>query len=249
MPFSPANRLATFIQTIHILDSTWKDLAKRSGVDVNDNTNTNAIVDSIFNWASSFDTALQYMECQLRVCKAYRLTLSLKKSHFFLKRFEFVGINVSTNGNCPAMSKHQLLQHWPIPEYVCDVASFIGFLQFYSAFIPFFEVRAKPLREILKHEYTSCVGNLWNSTAAAAFEELQNCILHNPCLCRFNHNKLTVLWTDFSSLGFGYIVCQPDNDDASLALVAQYKSGNGFDFMTANSNGILHPVAFGLRQT
>jgi hypothetical protein len=160
MPFGPTNGSAMFIQMIHDLNSAWKDLAKSLGVDVNDDTNTNVIVDDIFNWASSFDMALQYMECQLRICKVYHLTLSLKKSHFFLKRFELVGMDVLPNGNCPAMSKHQLLEHWPKPEYVLDVASFVGFLQFYSVFIPFFEVRATPLQEIMKHEYTFQVVDL-----------------------------------------------------------------------------------------
>ncbi len=113
MPFGPTNGPATFIQMIHDQDSAWKDLATRSGISVDDNTNTNIIVDDIFNWALSFDSALQYMEHQLWICKAYCLTLSLKKSCFFLKRFKFVGIDVSPGGNCPAMSKHQLLDHWP----------------------------------------------------------------------------------------------------------------------------------------
>ncbi len=76
MPFGPTNGPATFIQMIHDLNSAWKDLAKSMGINVNNNTNTNVIVDDIFDWASSFDTAPQYMECQLRICKAYRLTLS-----------------------------------------------------------------------------------------------------------------------------------------------------------------------------
>ncbi len=234
---------------IHNLNSAWKDLAKSLGVDVNNDTNTNVIMDDIFNWASSFNMALQYMEYQLRICKAYHLTLSLKKSQFFLKQFKFVGIDVLPDGNRPAMSKHQLLEHWPKPEYIHDVASFVGFLQFYSAFIPFFEVRATLLREIMKHEYTSQVGDLWNSITAAAFEELQKCLLNDPCLRRFDHKKLTILQTDFSSLVFGFIVRQPDNNDASLALITQYMSGNGFDFMTTNSNGTLHPIAFGLQRT
>jgi hypothetical protein len=82
------------------------------------------------------EEALKYMECQLWICLAYRLSLSLLKSHIFLKRFEFVGINVCSDGNCPAMSKHQLLEHWPQPEIVHDVAKIVGFLQFYSEFIP-----------------------------------------------------------------------------------------------------------------
>jgi hypothetical protein len=144
-----------------------------------------------------------------------------KKSCFFLKRFEFVGVDVLPDGNCAAMSKHQFLDHWPTPEFVCNIASFIGFVQFYSAFIPYFEVRAKPLQEIMQHEYTLRVGDLWTPKAAAAFDELCQCILCDPCLCCFNHRKLTVLWTDFLSQGFGCVVCQPDDDNTSLQLVAQ----------------------------
>jgi hypothetical protein len=96
---------------IHDLDSAWKDLAARSGLNVDDNTNTNIIVDDIFNRAISFDSALQFMECQLQICKAYHLTLCLKKSCFFLKCFKFEGVNVLPYGICPAMSKHQLLDH------------------------------------------------------------------------------------------------------------------------------------------
>jgi hypothetical protein len=159
---------------IHDLNSVWKDLATRSGISVDNNTNTNIIVDDIFDWALSFDSALQYMECQLQICKAYHLTLSLKKSCFFLKRFEFVGIDVSPDGNRPGMSKHQLLDHWPKPEFVCNVARFIDFVQFYSTFIPYFEVRAKPLRDIMQHKFTLRVGDLWTPTAAATFDELRS---------------------------------------------------------------------------
>jgi hypothetical protein len=68
------------------------------------------------------------------------LSLSLRKSHIFPKRFEFVGIDVCSDGNRPAMSKHQLLEHWPQPEIVRDVAKIVGFAQFFSKFIPQFEL-------------------------------------------------------------------------------------------------------------
>jgi hypothetical protein len=177
MPFGPSNRPATLIQMIHDLDSAWKDLAAKCGLTIDDNTNTNIIVNDIFNWAKTFGKALLYMECQLCICKAYQLTLSLKKSHFFPKRFEFVGIDVSADGNQPAMSKHNLLRHWPLPKLVQDVASFIGFLQFYSSFIPHFEVRALPLHKIMTRENTEPVGNMWTADANSAFKELKNSVL------------------------------------------------------------------------
>ncbi len=80
------------------------------------------------------------------------------------------------------MSKHELLKHWPIPVLVCDVASFVGFLQFYSKFIPNFEIRVEPLHTIMAREYTEEVGDLWTPEAQSTFDELRNSILGDPCL-------------------------------------------------------------------
>ncbi len=97
----------------------------------------------------------------------------------------------------------------------------------------------------MTREYAEPIGDMWTAAANSAFEELQKSVLCNPCLCLFDHRKLTVLRMDFSALGFGYVVCQPGDDDCSLAKTAQYMSGNRFGFMTKDGSGILHPGAFG----
>jgi hypothetical protein len=99
MPFGPVNGPATFIAFIHNVDSTWKDVAQLHGVVINKDTNTNIIIDDIVGWAKSYHLALIYMESQLQVCQSQNLSLSLKKSQIFPKRFEFVGIDVCPNGN------------------------------------------------------------------------------------------------------------------------------------------------------
>jgi hypothetical protein len=147
------------------------------------------------------------------------------------------------------MSKHKLLHYWPSPELVWDVASFVGFLQFYNNFISFFEVRSPPLQVIMEWEYTKPVGKSWTDEARTTFYKLKQSILCNPCLRWFNHRKLMVLCMDFSAQGFGYVVCQPANNNILMAMAAQFMSGNGFDFMGKNNKGILHPVAFVLRRS
>jgi hypothetical protein len=73
-----------------------------------------------------------------------------------------------------------------------------------------------------------------------------NAILKDPCLRQYNHRKLLVLCTNFSSEGFGYIALQPLADnDASLATVHSSMKGGPFEFMTKDSTDILHTVAFG----
>jgi hypothetical protein len=140
MLFGPTNGPATFINFIHNVDSQRKALAQQSGLVIDDNTNAKIIVDNIFSWSDLLENALSYLECQLCVCQAYQLSLSLHKCCIFSKRFEFVGIDVCPDGNRPAMSNHQLLEHWPQPEFIRDIAKIVGFTQFYGKFIPQFEL-------------------------------------------------------------------------------------------------------------
>jgi hypothetical protein len=85
MPFGPINGPATFISFIHDVDSQWKALATSCEISVNEQTNTCIIIDNIMNHGLDLSTSLRYMECQLHVCLAYRLLLSLKKSFIFPK--------------------------------------------------------------------------------------------------------------------------------------------------------------------
>ena len=132
MPFGPVNAPAVFISLIHDMDSTWKSLAEQDGIQINDDTNTKIIVDDIFSWSYQFSIALKYMACQFKVCQAQNLSLNLKKCNFFPKRVEFVGFDVCLDGNRPAQSKFDLLNSWPTPTTVRDVASFVCFAVFYS---------------------------------------------------------------------------------------------------------------------
>ncbi len=111
MPFGPVNGPVIFIVFIHDLDSTWKALAIKRGLLIDDSLNTKIIVDDIFSWAKSFDSFIQYFTCQLDICISQNLSLSLKKSFFCPDRMEFVGHDVCSNGNRPAMSKHSLMTH------------------------------------------------------------------------------------------------------------------------------------------
>jgi hypothetical protein len=249
MPFGPTNGPATFINFIHDVDSQRKALAQQSGLIINEDLNTKIIFDDIFSWGKSLRQALSYMECQLRICQSYQLSLSLKKSWIFSKRFEFVGISICPDGNRPAMSKHQLIQHWPQPEFFRDVAKIVGFAQFYSKFIPKFELRIAPLHDLITaHKYTKPAAPHWTTSCQNSFKDIKHAILSDPCLKHFDHNPLIVLWTDFSSKSFGYVVCQPGSDTASTATMDAYHSGSDFSFMTKDSTTALHPVAFGARR-
>jgi hypothetical protein len=147
------------------------------------------------------------------------------------------------------MSKHQLLNTWSAPESVRDIGKFVGFIQFYAHFIPHFEVRIAPLRVVLPNAYMDLVNSYWSNDTKAAFKEMHQAIHSDPCLHCFDYRKLLVLCTDFSAHGFGYIACQPANDDLFLATMNTRMQGGHFNFMTKESQATLQPVAFGCRHT
>ena len=157
MPFGPTNGPATFVNFIHDIDSVWKALAQQHGIPINVDTNTKIIVNDIVSWAEQICHTFAYMQFQLKVCQAENLLLNLRKSHFLPKRFEFVGIDLCNHNNCPAQSKHMLLKTWPAPKFFYYIAKLIGFAQFYSRFIPNFEMCAAPLRTVTKKEYTKTI--------------------------------------------------------------------------------------------
>jgi hypothetical protein len=159
-------------------------------------------------------------------------------------RFEFVGINVCADSNHPAQSKHTLLKTWPAPETVCNIAKFIGFAQFYLRFIHNFKLRVAPLHEITKQEYTDPVAQYWSNAAQNSLNAMKNAILADPCVLCFDYRKLIILWTNFLCLGFGWVLCQPGDNEASNKAVQEYRLGKGFNFMTKESSAVLRPVCF-----
>jgi hypothetical protein len=102
------------------------------------------------------------------------------------------------------------------------------------------------LRKLTKNEYTDPAALLWTDTDQATLEDMKNTIISNPCLQRFDYQKLVLLCTDFSALGFGYMLLQPGNNDASIKASQEYREGKGVSFMTKDFPAVLHHVCLGL---
>ena len=149
---------------------------------INEDLNSNIIIDDILSWATTLIIALLYMECHLRIAQSQNVLLSLKKLFIFPKCIEFVCVDICSDGNRPAQSKHNLLHHLKTPAVVRNVAKFMGFLQFYSRFFPNFEVRISTLRTIMLQDYDTPIGGLWTAAAQTEFDDLRSMILADPCI-------------------------------------------------------------------
>ena len=61
-----------------------------------------------------------------------------------------MGVDVSKEGNSPASSKFDMLKIWKEPTTARTVIGFIGFTMFYMRWIPYFELKITPLRDLIR---------------------------------------------------------------------------------------------------
>lgn len=250
MPFGIKNGPVSFIIMIHDLNHTWQSIAQSRGIVFNASTGTRIIVDDIFSWADSFETFIAYLRCQFEVCRAQNLSLSLKKSIFLPKRVTFVGHDVCDDGNRPAQSKHQLLETWPEFTDVRSISSFVGLVNFYAKYIPNMELRIFQMRELLKLEYDTLLTPAQIVSVSDERKDMIQAIIKDPCLMRWSPTKRSYLRTDACARGFGAVLLQPDDDDASLAAMNREIEGGPCEFQTKDGENLrLRPVNFCARRT
>ena len=91
----------------------------------------------------------------------------------------------------------------------CDVASFIGFLNFYSVHISCLEQRIVSLLILTKLDTETVITDLLTAEYEAAKMNMINSIFSVPCIACFYHKKCPYLLTDFSETFLVMIYVNP----------------------------------------
>ena len=125
--------------------------------------------------------------------------------------------------------------------------SFISFGNFYFHWIPFYELKIKPLREITsKYPLDEKLTEVqFMTTHKEAYNFVKKKLLSYPILQCTNIKKRFYLKTDFSSVGLGFALCQPDDNVESLAAMKREDEEGPCEFDIFTSKLRLLPVAFG----
>jgi hypothetical protein len=252
MPFGLKNAPPVYVAMMHDLKDLWTTMAEEKGVDTSEDNGTTIIIDDTFIYGVSIEHAFLITRCVCLIARKYHLTWKLKKSQWFPSKIEFVGVDIHRKGgNSPAQSKDILLTNWKVPSTPRHVMGFIGFAIFYLRWCPWFEMKIKPMREAiadhtLDHTF---VGSEFGEPAIKAFRFIRDYILSKPILQRANIKKRFYLKTDFSALGLGFALCQPDDSPESTAAMNREDAGGECEFEFCMSKMRLLPVAFGSRKT
>jgi hypothetical protein len=214
MPFGLKNAPPVYIAMMHNLKELWTIMAEENGIDISNDNGSTIIIDDNFLYGVSIENAFMLVRCVCKIARKYQLTWKLKKARWLLSKVEFVGVDIhSGGGNLRAESKDILLTNWKIPSTPRDVMAFIGFAIFYLRWIPWFEMKIKPLRDFIS-EHTidqQFTKSEFGESAIKSFKEVRVYLLSKPILQRANILKQFYLKTDFSSHGLGFALCQPDD--------------------------------------
>ena len=111
---------------------------------------TKSIIDDILIWENNIPAILIYFDCVCKVFQEYCVSFRLDKCKFLENRVEFVGHDLTPDGNCPASSKFDLIIDWEIPLSGQSLHSFVGLVIFYYKYSPYLKMRVKPLTKLIK---------------------------------------------------------------------------------------------------
>jgi hypothetical protein len=212
-------------------------------------TGDRVIIDDILLFAVSIPNLLCYLECVLEVCQKYRLSLKLSKCDFLKDRVEYVGHDLTSDGNCPSKSKFDMITDWPLPATGHALHSLVQLCNFYNKYCPWLEIKLKPLRKLIKQYHRKPIPPAaWTSDLQLLFNEVKVGVTSSPCLARYDRNKPVFLKTDWSADGFGSIIMQPDDSPASLAATKKLRETGHCDFDLTLGGARLRPVKFDSRK-
>ena len=132
-----------------------------------------------------------------------------------------MGHDIFCKGNCPAESKCNIINNWPLSVSGQLLFSFIVLLNFYHRYTPYMEMKLKPLRRLVKTFYRNEIpSSTWTPELVKLFTDLKICITSSPILARFYPTKHTFLKTDWSSNDIGWIFVKPTDNNESLKATA-----------------------------
>ena len=259
MPFGPVNAPACYTALMFILRQEWQALFREKFPDLADTTikshlvrtGDRQIVDDVLLFANCPIALILYFECVCHIFTKWRLSFNPKKCDFFLDRVEWIGFDLCPTGNRPASSKFDMVKDWPLPTSGQSLHSFVGLLNFYRKFIPHFEVRVSPLRNLGRLFHRKPIpASSWTPPLRTLFDDLKTSLLSDPLLRRYDSSLPTFIKSDWSKDAMSFILMQPEDSAAAdiASRLLQPGQPDSCTFDSSLTSARLQPVASASRR-
>ena len=158
MPFRLSNALSAFQRFIN---EVFLDLLDICVVVI--------YLDNILIYSDDLEDHKKHVKEVLKKLWDNGLYVSSAKCVFHQRRVEFIDFVLSPKGIYMDTKKVQIIQDWPIPQWVKDVQMFIGFANFYRRFIKGYSEQILLLTQLTRKNEPW----LWSTQYQIAFDSLK----------------------------------------------------------------------------
>jgi hypothetical protein len=144
----------------------------------------------------------------LGVLEEHDLYLKPEKCVWEADSVDYLGLILEKGVTCMDPTKVEGVRNWATPSTRKHVRSFLGFCNFYHAFIRGFAKLAKPLNNLTKKDAPW----VWGTDEQNAFDTLKHCITEEPILQQPQMDKQFELKVDASGYAIGAVLMQRQED-------------------------------------
>lgn len=197
MPFGLKNAPAVFQRFIN---GIFRDMI--------DDRRIIVYMDDILIATENFDEHKRLVREVLERINLRALELNIDKCKFGFAEIDYLGYSVTSSGIRPNNSHIKSIQNFPVPTNAKQLQSCIGLFSYFRRFVPLFSQIAKPLQNLLKRDSPYN----FKDECLNAFNELKSRLVKSPVLAIYSPERETELHCDASSIGFGSVLLQRQDD-------------------------------------
>ncbi|CAI7732403.1 unnamed protein product [Closterium sp. NIES-54] len=192
MPFGLTNAPATFqAEMNHILRPLLDEFVV-------------VYLDDILIYSRDMKQHIEHLRRVFKILRREKFYVKLSKSEFALKKVQFLGHMVSTQGVHVDPKKIEAVHTWKTPENVKELQQFLGFANYYNRFVPQYAKIATPLTNLLKKNTPF----KWEDVHQQAMEQLKTALTSAPILILPDPEKDYVIEADASDQAVGEVLMQ-----------------------------------------
>ncbi|PAA60150.1 hypothetical protein BOX15_Mlig025062g1 [Macrostomum lignano] len=140
-----------------------------------------------------------------RILQENNVVVNYQKSALKRSRVKFLGLDIGSEGICPAEDKMEAIRSLADPRSVKELRSFLGLAEFYSRFIKNLSTIKEPLAKLVRQDEEW----RWGPMEQSAFQLIKTSICESKVIKPFDpSDSITRLTTDASPYGLGAVLEQ-----------------------------------------
>ena len=175
-------------------------------------------LDDFVIYSNTWEEHLAHLSKVFERIRVYQLTCSINKCFFGKESLEFLGHQITSEGNRAKPEYVRAILNALPPRNRKELRQFIGTCEWLREFIPKFSLIALPLTALL----SSTRPWRWTDESQRAFEALKEAFRVPLELCRPDPTKPFILQTDACATGMGAVLYQLN--DAGKRRIISYAS-------------------------